>query len=72
MKDWVGPKVPVFLNPVDKKDLSLSNIVSHKANIIEKCKVDKFYENDSEQVYLLRILCPKTKIVLVSKDKTYI
>lgn len=72
MQEWVGPKKPIFFNPANIKELSLLTIVNHKANIINKCKVTKFFENVPEQVQMLRIICPETDIVLVKPEMNFI
>ncbi len=72
MNDWVGPRRPVFFNPVEDGDLSTLTIVSHKSNIINKCNVTKFFEDQQEQVDMLQLLCPNTEIVHVKGEMTYI
>lgn len=54
--------IPVYFNPGKEEFL---DIVMHKANVINKQNVEKFYENQKEMVNLLKALCPKCKIILV-------
>ena len=58
--------LPVYLNP-GRSDLM--DIVAHKANVINKMNISKFYENQKEQVMLLKTMCPNCRIVLVEKGR---
>jgi len=60
--DEVDTDIPVFWNPGKEE---LMDVVGHKANIINKIDAQKFYENQSVQVNLLKTMCPNTRIVLV-------
>ncbi len=55
-----GVHLPIFWNP-DKNDLM--NIVNHKANIINKTGVTRFFEDQQIQINLLRVLCPKCSFI---------
>lgn len=72
MEELGRTDIPVFFNTVKSGEENLSNIVVHKADIIKKLGVTKFFEDQSQQVNLLKVLCPKTKIVLVKEDNTAI
>lgn len=72
MDEWEGPKKPIFMNPAETKDNSMNKIVLHKAEIINRCKATKFYEDVPSEVAQLRILCPNTKIILVKPGQTFI
>jgi hypothetical protein len=72
MNDWVGPKQPIFFNPQDKEELTLLGIVNHKAEVLNRCKVDKYFEDNPEAVSMLKLLCPNTKIILVKGQRTFI
>lgn len=58
-----GVRIPVFWNP-GKEDLM--TIVMHKANIINKTAVALFYEDQQEQMSMLKLLCPKTQFILIT------
>ncbi len=60
MKDESNIDIPIFFNPGKGE---LMDIVSHKANIINKTGADVFYEDQKPQVEMLKLLCPKTKII---------
>lgn len=62
--------IPVFFNPVSSKDNNGNKIVLHKAEMINRCNVIKFYEDVPQEAAQLRILCPQTKIVLVKEGVT--
>lgn len=64
--------LPVFFNPVNDKDNDQQKIILHKAEIINRCKVDKFFEDQPQEAAQLKILCPNTKIVLVHEGVTAI
>lgn len=72
MNEWEGEKLPIFFNPIEKGKEDLMNIVNHKANIINKCKVKKYYEDQFEQKEMLAILAPNCEIVLVKDGQTFI
>lgn len=61
--------MPVYFNP---GKAMLMDIVMHKANVINKQNVEKYYEDQPEQVILLRSLCPECRIVLVQNGTTAI
>lgn len=61
--------IPIYFNPGKEE---LMDIVMHKANIINKQNVEKFYEDQIEQVNLLKALCPKCRIVQVQNGTTAI
>jgi hypothetical protein len=66
MEKYVGPKKPIFLNPLPKGESpDLGNIVSHKEDIINTMEIDEYYEDQKEQADLLKILCPNCKIILL-------
>lgn len=69
---YEGPQLPIFFNPISKDKLTLIAIVNHKAHVINSIKASKYYENDTEQASMLEILCPETRIVLVSEGRTTI
>jgi len=58
-----GVRIPVFWNPGKEE---LMDIVTHKANIINKTGVTLFYEDQSEQLSMLKLLCPKCKFILIT------
>lgn len=64
--------IPVFFNPVTTKDNTAFKIVLHKADIINRCGVSKFFEDIPQEAAQLKILCPNTKIVLVRPGVTAI
>ena len=71
--DEIEADVPVFFNPMPKGEgYNLLEIVNHKANVINKCEVTDYYEDDIEQKNMLVIMCPKTKIHLVKEGQTAI
>jgi len=57
-----NPDIPIFFNPGRTE---LMDIVTHKADIINKTGVIKFWEDQSDQADMLKILCPKCTIILV-------
>ena len=61
--------LPVYLNP-GKSDLM--DIVNHKARVINQLNVEKFYENDTAQVSLLKAMCPNCRIIQVKEGLTAI
>ena len=70
-KDWkdikeISDGLPVYLNPGKTE---LMDIVAHKATVINKLDVVKFYENQREQVILLKTMCPNARIILVEKGR---
>jgi hypothetical protein len=72
MDEWEGPKKPIFMNPIEIKNNSINKIVLHKAEVINRCGVTTYYEDMPQEAAQLRILCPKTKIVLVKPGQTFI
>lgn len=68
MSDWSGPKKPVFWNPVEP-DGNVMSIISHKADIINKTKARRFYEDQKEQVDVLSALCPDCDVVWVQPER---
>ena len=73
-RDWEhvqenADDLPVYLNP-GKSDLM--DIVNHKARVINQMNVVKYYENEPEQVALLKAMCPNCRIVQVSEGRTAI
>ncbi len=72
-QDWTGWRdieadgKPVYLNP---GKMELMDIVLHKARVINNMDVEKFYENDSAQVALLKTMCPKCRIIQVREGAT--
>jgi 2-hydroxy-3-keto-5-methylthiopentenyl-1-phosphate phosphatase len=62
----------VFFNPVSTTKNDASKIVLHKAEIINRCGVGKFFEDVPQEAAQLKILCPSTKIVLVRDGVTAI
>jgi hypothetical protein len=62
--------IPVFFNPVSSKKNNQMTIVHHKSSVINKIGVTTFYENVPEEATMLKILCPKTKIILVKEGVT--
>jgi hypothetical protein len=60
--DRIEADVPIFYNPVPLKKKDTSNIISHKANIINKTEATDFYENDQQEANMLKILCPDCTI----------
>lgn len=71
MNSWEGPKKPTFWNPIDPEDEVMA-IINHKADIINKTKARRFYEDQEEQAAILRIMCPECEIVLVTGGSTFI
>jgi hypothetical protein len=61
--------LPVYLNPGKEE---LMDIVNHKARVINQMNVQKYYEDQSEQVALLKAMCPNCRIVLVKEGLTAI
>lgn len=61
--------IPVYFNPGKEE---LDDIISHKANVINKTNAQKFYEDQEIQVNTLKILCPNCKIILVKEGETSI
>lgn len=70
--NWVGPSRPVFFNPTSKNNESLLQEANHKASIINKCDVTKFFEDDEDVVPMLQIMCPNTKIIQVKPEMNFI
>src|ERR1035437_1082575 len=61
--------LPVYLNPGKHE---LMDIVAHKAQVLNKINAQKFFEDQKEQVLLLKTMCPNCRIVLVSEGRTAI
>ena len=64
--------LPVFFNPVSDVDNNQSKIILHKAEIINRCGVTRFFEDQPQEVAQLKILCPNCKITLVKEGVTAI
>jgi hypothetical protein len=64
--------IPVFFNPVSSKENDARKIVLHKAEIINRCKVERFWEDVPSEYQQLKILCPNCKIILVREGVTAI
>jgi len=58
--------VPIFFNPDPDTTPTLESIVAHKSFVINSAQVTKFYEDQKEQVNLLKILCPSCEIVWIN------
>ena len=71
MNEWVGEKKPIFFNPIVGES-DLIDIVNHKANIINKCKVKRYYEDQQIQKDMLDLLCPQCEVILVKDGSTFI
>lgn len=54
--------LPVFFNPTSEKP-TLDQVIMHKASIINRTGVSVYYENQPDQVKVLRVMCPKCKVV---------
>lgn len=68
--DGIVNDIPIFFNPMASKDIkNAADVASHKAKIINKAGVVKYYENEPDQVQMLRILCPKCKVIQVGKGE---
>jgi len=59
--------LPVYFNPVTTKENDAQKIVMWKAEMINRLKADKFYEDMPDEAVKLRLLCPGCKILLVHK-----
>lgn len=71
MNHWVGPKKPIYFNPVPP-DENVMAIISHKADVLNKTKARKFYEDQQEQVDILKIMAPECEIILVKGGSTFL
>jgi hypothetical protein len=71
MNRWVGPEKPIYFNPAPP-DGNVMAIISHKADILNKTKARKFYEDQQEQVDILKIMAPECEIILVKEGSTFI
>ena len=71
MSRWPGPKKPIYFCPIDP-DEDMMKVVAHKADVINKLKARKFYEDQSEQATVLKIMCPECEIILVKEGATFI
>ena len=72
MEELGRTDIPVFFNTVKSGEENLSNIVAHKADIIKKVGVIRFFEDQQQQVNLLQALCPNCKIIQVFENRTAI
>ena len=70
--DKVGPDIPVFMNPAQLEKNNVMEIVQHKANIINKIGISKFYEDQPDEAKMIQLLAPKCKVILVKKGYTQI
>lgn len=59
--------IPVFFASYASKDWSGPRSIEHKADVINKTKATKYYENDETTINVLKIMCPKCKIINVKK-----
>jgi hypothetical protein len=59
--------LPIFFNPGEE---DLPEIIKHKSNVLNKTGAVKYYEDQKIQADMLRLLCPKCKIVLVKEGET--
>lgn len=60
-----GVRIPVFWNPGKEE---LMDIITHKAEVINKTGASIFYEDQPIQKSMLSALCPKCKVVLVKPN----
>jgi hypothetical protein len=56
------PGIPVYFNPGNEE---LMDIVNHKANVLNKTGAEKHYDDQPQQVGMLKLLCPNCRIILV-------
>lgn len=68
--EYIGPEKPVFFNPVTTSENTLNKIVNHKAEMINRMKATRFYEDMPNEAAMLKILCINCKIILVKKGVT--
>ncbi len=68
----IGPGLPIYFYPGEAGETDMVSIAKWKSDIINKVGVTKYYEDDSTQVNVLKILCPKCKIVQVFEGRTSI
>lgn len=64
--------VPVYMNPMKKNDIIKGyplTVVNHKANIINKTGASIFIEDELQEVQLLKLFCPKTRIIHAEDGK---
>lgn len=71
MDRWTGPKRPIYFNTI-VPDGDVMKIISHKADVINKIKARRYYEDQKEQATILEIMCPDCEIILVEEEKTFI
>src|ERR1700694_4127358 len=61
--DEVGDlDIPVFFNPVTTKENNANKIILHKAEVLNRCKVTKYYEDVREEAAQLKILVPSSRM----------
>lgn len=63
-------ELPVYFNPMKAEDIAKGyplTVVNHKADVINKTGVNVFYEDKQAQAALLKLFCPKCKIVVVKE-----
>lgn len=68
--EYIGPEKPVFFNPTTTTENNASKIVLHKAELINRMKATRFYEDQKDEVVKLRLLCPTCKIIWVKEGIT--
>lgn len=68
----IGPGVPIYFYPGEAGEKDMLAIANWKADIINKIGVTKYYEDNDTTVNVLKILCPKTKIIRVYEGRTLI
>lgn len=70
--EYIGPQKPVFFNPIATNENNAQKIVLHKAEMINRMKATKFYEDQKDEVVKLRLLCPGCKIYWIRPGVTQI
>jgi hypothetical protein len=70
--EYIGPDKPIYFNPSTSQENNASKIVLHKAEMINKMKAIRFYEDQKDEVLKLRLLCPSCKIIWVREGITAI
>lgn len=68
----IGPGLPIYFYTGKEHETDMVAVAKFKSDIINAIGVTKFYENDETQVNVLKILCPKTKIIQVKTGVTAI
>jgi hypothetical protein len=68
----IGPGLPIYFYPGQDHETDMVAIATWKADIINKIGVTRYYEDDSTTINVLKILCPKCKIVQVYEGRTSI